>query len=80
MSVKVKKIIALLAAIALLIVLGMYIIVALVGAAEMSFYIESIQYNDGYCYMCGRKYKVHKGSGFIGDFYECPNCKFIMNY
>ena len=68
MSVKVKKIIALLAAITLLIVLG------------MSFYIESIQYNDGYCYMCGRKYKVHKGSGFIGDFYECPNCKFIMNY
>ena len=68
MCAKVKKIIALLAAIALLIVLG------------MSFYIESIQYNDGYCYMCGRKYKVHKGSGFIGDFYECPNCKFIMNY
>lgn len=68
MSIKVKKIIALLAAIALLIVLG------------MSFYIESIQYNDGYCYMCGRKYTVHKGSGFIGDFYECPNCKFIMNY
>ena len=68
MSVKVKKIIALLAAIALLIVLG------------MSFCIESIQYNDGYCYMCGRKYTVHKGSGFIGDFYECPNCKFVINY
>lgn len=63
-----KRMVAIVAAIAFVVVL------------VISFYVESIQYNNGSCFICGRKYTVHEGSSTVGNYYECPECNFIMNY
>lgn len=63
-----KKMVAIFAAITFLVVL------------VLSFYVENLQYNNGFCFICGRKYTIHEGSDVVGNYYECPECNFVMNY